>query len=105
MLVLGKFNGGTTRAKLSDVLGTTRKNFRQFTLYADPANTGNLYFGPSTVTDVPANEELKLAAGLSINLGPQSGAWPFFVDTESLYVVGSAAGQILYIIAQVDDGT
>jgi hypothetical protein len=103
-LVLGKFNGGTTRAKLSAVLGVSTKQFRQFTLYADPDNTGSLYFGPVGVTSVPANEKLKLKAGISMNLGPQSDQRPFVVDTDSLYVVGSAASQTLWIIANTDDG-
>lgn len=103
-LVMGKFNGGTTRAKLSAVLGVNAKQFRQFTLYADPDNTGSLYFGGVDVTSVPANEHLKLKAGISMNLGPQSNDRPFVVDTDSLYVVGSAASQVLWIIANTDDG-
>jgi hypothetical protein len=103
-LFLGKFNGGTTRAKLSAVLGTSEKSFRQFTIYADAGNTGSVYIGPSTVTSVPANERLKLAAGVSMNLGPQSGDRPFVVDTEEWYVVGSAAGQVLFIQDVTDDG-
>lgn len=103
-LVLGKFDGGTTRAKLSAVLGVSSKQFRQFTLYADPSNTGALYFGGVDVTSVPANEHLKLAAGVSVNLGPQSNDRPFVVDTDATYVVGSAASQVLWIIANTEDG-
>jgi hypothetical protein len=103
-LVLGKFNGGTTPAKLSAVLGVSGKQFRQFTLYADPDNGGSLYFGGSDVTSVPANEHLKLKAGISINLGPQANDRPFVVDTDATYVVGSAAGQVLWIVANTDDG-
>lgn len=103
-LVLGKFNGGTTPAKLSAVLGVNTKQFRQLTLYADPANTGSIYLGASNVTSVPANEKLKLAAGISMNLGPSANDRPFVVDTDSTYVVGSAADQILWLIANTDDG-
>lgn len=102
--VPGKFNGGTTPAKLSSILGTTSKQFRQFTLYADPDNTGTVYYGRSNVTSVPANELGKLKAGISINLGPQDSERPFVVDTESLYVVGSAASQVLWVIANTEDG-
>ena len=103
-LVLGKFNGGTTRSKLSAVLGVNSKQFRQFTLYSDPDNTGALYFGTVTVTSVPANELLKLKAGVTLNLGPDSGQYPFTVDTDKFYVVGSAASQVLWIVANTDDG-
>lgn len=103
-LVLGKFDGGTTRAKLSAVLGVSAKQFRQLTLYADPDNSGSLYFGGVTVTSVPANEKLKLKAGISMNLGPNDCDRPFVVDTDSIYVVGSAASQVLWIIANTDDG-
>lgn len=103
-LVLGKFDGGTTRAKLSAVLGVSTKQFRQFTLFADPDNTGSLYFGGVGVTSVPANEKLKLKAGLSMNLGPQSNDRPFVVDTDTIYVVGSAASQVLWVIANTEDG-
>lgn len=102
-LVLGKFNGGTTRAKLSAVLGVSGKQFRQFTLYAAPGNTGTVRFGTVTVTDV-ANEKLALAAGTSMNLGPNDSDRPFVVDTDSIYVVGSAAAQVLYVIANTEDG-
>lgn len=103
-LVLGKFDGGTTRAKLSAVLGVSTKQFRQFTLYADPDNSGSLYFGGATVTSVPANEDLRLKAGISMNLGPSANDRPFVVDTDSIYVVGSAASQVLWIVANTDDG-
>jgi len=103
-LQLGKFDGGTTRAKLSAVLGVTGKQFCQFTLYADPDNSGSLYIGGVDVTNVPANEHLKLKAGVILNLGPVSGDRPFVVDTDHWYVVGSAASQVLWIVANTDDG-
>lgn len=103
-LVLAKFDGGTTPAKLSAVLGTKKKQFRQFVLYADPANTGSVYLGGSDVTNVPANEHAKLAAGVSLNIGPQSSDRPFVVDTDNWYVVGSAASQVLWVTANTDDG-
>lgn len=103
-LFLGKFNNGATRQRLSAVLGTTQKTFRQFTLYADPDNGGTIYIGGVDVTSAPANEHLKLKAGISMNLGPQSDARPFIVDTEAWYVVGSGAGQVLWVIANTDDG-
>ncbi len=103
-LILAKFDGGTTPAKLSAVLGVTKKHFRQFTLYADPANSGSVYIGGSDVTSAPANEHFRLAAGLSFNLGPQDAQRPFVVDTDTWYVVGSAASQILYVLANTDDG-
>ncbi len=102
-LILAKFNSGLTRSKLSAVLGTTRKQFRQFVLYTDPDNTGSVYLGPSTVTGVPANETFRLIKDKSLNLGPQDAGYPFVVDTEALYCVGSAADQILYVIANTDD--
>jgi hypothetical protein len=103
-LILAKFNGGTTRAKLSAILGVSTKQFRQFTLYADPDNSGSVYLGPATVTSVPANETGRLKAGVSINLGPQDCDRPFVVDTDRLYAVGSAASQVLYLIVNTDDG-
>ncbi len=103
-LVLGKFNGGTTRAKLSAILGVNAKQFRQLTLYADPDNSGSVYLGPVTVTSVPANETGRLKAGVSLNLGPQNSDRPFVVDTDRTYVVGSAASQVLWVIANTDDG-
>lgn len=103
-LVMGKFNGGTTRAKLSAVLGVNAKQFRQFTLYADPDNSGSVYLGGVDVTQVPANEHLRLKAGVSMNLGPDGANYPFVVDTDTWYVIGSAASQILYMVANTDDG-
>jgi hypothetical protein len=102
-LVLGKFKSAT-RVKLSDTLGITAKQFRQFVLYADPANGGSVYAGGSTVTGVPANEKLRLAAGASLNLGPDNADRPFVVDIEALYLIGSDANQICYVIANTDDG-
>lgn len=104
MLVLGKFNGGATRSKLSDVLGTTAKQYRQFTVWADAGNTGSVHLGPSTVAAAGTDAKLTLAAGQSVNLGPQGSDRPFVVDVERLYCVGSAASQVLYVIANVDDG-
>lgn len=107
-LVLGKFNNGATRQKLSAVPSTpgslAGKQYRQFVLWADPDNTGTVYLGGVTVTGVPANEFMKLKAGASINLGPDGSDRPFVVDTDSIYVVGSGVSQILWIIAQHDDG-
>lgn len=105
MLILGKAKSATA-VTFASVLGTgVGKRFRQFTLYADPDNAGSCYFGGSNVTGVPANEKLKLKAGLSMNLGPESGARPFTVDLDSLYFVGSDANQICYFIVETDDGT
>lgn len=105
MLLLGKFDGGATPATLASVLGSTKKNFRQFDLYCDPDNTGSVYLGGSDVTSVPANEHLKLGKGVTLNLGPKGSERPFVIDTETWYVVGSAASQVLYVIALADDDT
>lgn len=96
-LPLGKFKSATA-VKASAVLGVPGKQFRQFILYADPNNTGSIYAGESDVTGVPANEKLRLAAGVSVNLGPGGRDW-FVVDTDQLYLVGSDADQVCYIIA------
>jgi len=103
-LKMAKFNGGTTPASLASVLGFSGKNFRQFVVWADPDNTGSVYLGGSDVTSAPANEHLKLKADKSVNLGPQDAGRPFVVDTDGWYVVGSAASQILWVIANTDDG-
>lgn len=105
MLFLGKFDGGLTRATLASVLGTTKKDFRHLSVMADTGNSGSVYLGGSDVTGVPANEKLKLAAGITMNLGPIGTERPFVVDTEALYVVGSAASQVLWVVAIVDDAT
>lgn len=93
---INKFNGGTTSAKVSAVLGHTKKRFKQFSYWADPDNSGRVRLGGSDVTDV-ANDDQSLEAGRSVTFGPFNE--PFVLDTESLYVVGSAAGQICYFAA------
>ena len=103
-LKLGAFDGGTMRASLASVLGISAKQFRQFMLYADPDNTGNIFLGDVTVTSAGANRTLKIPPGISINLGPDGADRPFVVDTDALYCVGSAAAQVLFVIANTDDG-
>jgi hypothetical protein len=103
MAAILKKHTGTTPAKLSAVLGTSLKHFRQFTVYADPDNAAAAYLGPSTVTSVGANSVTKVKPGISISLGPQSDARPFIVDTDRLYVVAAAAESV-YFIVNTDDG-
>ena len=103
-LQFAMFDGGATAASFAATLGNAKKQFRQFTIYADPDNSGDLYFGLSTVTGVPANQLFHLKAGLSMNLGPQDSERPFIVDTSRWYVVGSAASQKCYFIVNTDDG-
>lgn len=102
-LIPAKFKSATA-VKLATTLGHARKHFRQFTLYADPANTGSIYLGLANVTGVPANELLKIAAGVSVNLGPQNNERPFVVDTDRHYLVGSDANQICWVVVNTDDG-
>lgn len=102
-LILKKYTGGAVE-QLSAVLGTGKKQFRQFSMFADSGNgAGGVYVGPSTVTNAPANEVLSLAAGVSLNLSPQLAERPFVVDTDELYVVGANAGDILWLQAVTDD--
>lgn len=103
-LVMGKFDGGITAASLWSILGIEKKQFRHFMLYADPDNSGSVYIGHSNVTSAPANEHFKLKAGVTLNLGPSDAQRPFVVDTEYWYVVGSGASQVLWVVANTDDG-
>lgn len=103
MAAILKKHTGTVAAKLSTVLGTSLKHFRQFTVYGDPDNAAAAYLGPSTVTSVGANATTKLKPGISISLGPQSDARPFIVDTDRIYVVAAAAENV-YFIVNTDDG-
>lgn len=102
MAAILKKHTGTTAAKLSAVLGSSGKQFRQFTVYADPDNAAAAYLGPSTVTSVGANRVTKLKPGISISLGPQSNDRPFVVDTDALYVVAAAAEDVYFIVNSED---
>lgn len=97
-LVKGKFDGGTTRASLGTILGYHKKLFSEITLFADKDNTGSVFWGPVTVTSVPANEEMEFKAGDTITIRPGK---DFELDPDSEYVVGSEAGQKFYAIAVV----
>lgn len=99
----GTFNGGTTPAKVSTVIALTKQDLFEIEFVADPGNSGNVYLGPSTVTSAGANATLRLAAGASKRYGPYNQG-SFQIDLESLYVVGSAAGQLCYINAITAQG-
>lgn len=103
MAAVLKKHTGSTRAKLSAVLGTSLKHFRQFTVYADADNAAAAYLGPVTVTSTGTDHVTKIKPGISISLGPQSNERPFVVDTERLYVVAAAAENV-YFIVNTDDG-
>lgn len=101
-LILAKLKSATA-VKLSAALGIDHKQFRQFIVWADDDNTGNIYIGKSNVTGVPANELMKLKPTKSVNFGPVSCERPFVVDTDRWYAVGSDANQVLWIQALVED--
>jgi len=99
----GRFNGGTTRAKVSTVISLTRQDLFEIEFVADPANSGNVYLGPVTVDLNGVDAIQKLVAGASKRFGPYNQG-SFQIDLESLYVVGSAASQVCFITAITADG-
>ena len=97
----GKFDGGTTRAKLSTVISHTKQDLLELEIVADPDNTGQLYLGPVTVTQAGVDAIIQLNAGYSKRWAP---GVPFRIDLTALYIVGSAASQVGYITALTADG-
>lgn len=95
-LKAGKFDGGTTRAKVSTVISHTRQDWFEIEFVADPDNTGQVYLGPVTVTQAGVDATLQLNAGFSKRFGPYNQG-SFQLDPTTLYVVGSAASQVCYI--------
>lgn len=93
----GLFNGGTTRAKVSTVLGFSRKDWFELEFVADPDNSGQVYLGPVTVDNTGTDAYIQLNAGYSKRFGPYNAGGGFVLDPTTLYVVGSAASQICYI--------
>lgn len=65
---------------------------------AGAANTA--YLGPSTVTNVPVNARVELAAGQAFTFGPFSSSHS--INTDEVYMVGTAnAANILFIAIEV----
>lgn len=102
-LKAGKFNGGTTRAKVSTVIGHTRQDFFEVEFVADPGNSGNVFLGPVTVDLAGVDATMKLVAGASKRFGPYHKG-SFRMDLAALYVVGSAASQVCYVNAITAEG-
>ena len=103
MAAILKKHTGNVATKVSTILGTTAKRFRQFTIYGDPDAAGISYLGPSTVVAAGTDHTSKIKPGISISLGPQANERPFTVDTEQLFAVAQA-GENLYFIVNTDDG-
>jgi hypothetical protein len=99
----GRFNGGTTRAKVSTVISHTRQDLFEIEFVADPTNTGSVYLGPVTVDLSGTDAYMKLIAGAAKRFGPYNQG-SFQIDLEALYVVGSAASQVCYVNAITADG-
>lgn len=102
-LKAGKFNGGTTRAKVSTVISFTGTDLFEIEFVADPSNTGSVYLGPVTVDLAGVDATMKLVAGASKRFGPYHKG-SFRMDLTALYVVGSAASQVCYVNAITADG-
>lgn len=78
-----KVTVGTTRAQLSDV------SAQEIFISADSANSGSVYIGDNTVTSTGGGNCLcKLTAGSGITVQAK--------NANLFYVVGSAAGQVVY---------
>ena len=101
-LKAGLFDGGTTRAKVSTVISHTRVDWLELELYADPDNSGIAYWGPVTITDAGVAAYGELKAGYTKRW--YCGGAPFKLDPTTLYVVGSAASQRVYINGITADG-
>jgi hypothetical protein len=99
----GRFNGGTTRAKVSTVISYTRQDLFEIEFIANPTNSGTVYLGPVTVDLNGVDAYTPLVAGASKRFGPYNQG-SFQMDLESLYVVGSAASQVCHISAITADG-
>jgi hypothetical protein len=102
-LKAGQFNGGTTRAKVSTVIGYTRQDLFEIEFVADPENTGKVYLGPVTVDLNGVAATMQLNAGASKRFGPYNQG-SFRMDLTALYVVGSAASQVCYVNAITAEG-
>lgn len=78
---------GTTAVQV-DTRGLTFRQYRSLRLQADPANSGQIYGGDSTVTTSKW--------GFVLNAGDWTTVTGDAVDGSAIWVVASAAAQILH---------
>jgi len=101
MLLLKKHTGNTP-TKISAVLGTSQKQFRQFTVVGDPDSAGDAFLGPSTVVAAGTNHTFRIKPAGSFNLGPAGTDRPFVFDTDTNYVVAQAAENVYFVVVTED---
>lgn len=90
---------GTTEEALSDILGTTRQEYRQIDVRAKAANIGVILIGVTGVSATAAFVEL--SAGESWGLNPQAYTAPaggdFKIQPEDVFIVGTDVADQAYV--------
>ena len=105
-VALPSYGAGNTFGGIGDV-DTTAKTMtvlcpslnaavdaRQLTLRIDKASTATIYCGPSTVTNVPANARVQIAAASTPSYTWQPGSSR--VNTDDIYCVASVDNTVSY---------
>lgn len=86
----------TSAAKLTTILGLSRPVYPVFiSIRNKTGNTGIVYLGPSTVTNVPANAREQIVAGNRWEYAAGNGTRN--INTDEIYLVGSNATDQVYI--------
>lgn len=84
----GQYTVTASAVKLTTALGLSAPvPCCNIDIRASRANAGTVYIGPSTVTNVPANARVAIAAGEYWSSGPTS---QHIINTDELYIVGTA---------------
>ena len=91
MPLLGGFHTVTASpVALSTFLPAGSGSFKQIDFFANDANAGPVYIGPSTVTASGVSAYQSLASGRSWGHGVKGAGEQMFFDLENLYVIGTA---------------
>lgn len=86
----------TSAVTLTSALGLTSKLHPVYiSINNKTGNTGLVYLGPSTVTNVPANARHQIVNGGTWYYDPGDGAR--HINTDEIYIVGSVNAEQVYI--------
>lgn len=84
----GQYTVTATATSLTNALGLSAGMYcANIDVKAPSGNSGVIYLGPSTVTNVPANARVAIAAGEGWSSGPTP---THIINTDQLYIVGTA---------------
>lgn len=84
----GQYTVTATATKLTTALGLSAGVYcSNIDIKCPIGNTGSVYLGPSTVTNVPAFARVQIAPAESWSSGPTG---IHIINTEELYIVGTA---------------